>query len=208
MTFDAQGAAEAQSQPGTFSFVERLHGRGFPKSEVKVYLDEVNGFERNKLALQAETQKVTKGDGAKPNVEAEARIAELDALIAKSRYIFELHGFPPERYDAIIDEVYEEFPAEYEVTINPYSGARDKQEKPSTLREELLHAKLWAESIRKITNADGQEDTTVLDEGTAARMRDNFPIDGRRKIDVRIQELRLGSAWMDSIQDEGFLATR
>jgi hypothetical protein len=47
----------------------------------------------------------------------------------------------------------------------------------------------------------------VLDVGTAARMRDNFPIDGRRRIDVKIQDLRLGGLWMDAIQDEGFLAT-
>ena len=131
----------------------------------------------------------------------------LDAIIAQSAYVFVLSGFSPDRYDDIIDEIYEEFPAEYDVNVNPFSGAREKTELPNDERTDLLHAKLWAESITKIIDADGNEDTSGLDVGTAANVRANSPIDARRKIDVRIQELRMGSAWMDTIQDEGFLAT-
>lgn len=201
--FNPEAAAEAQSQPGTFSFVERLQGRGFPTSKVKVYLDEANGFKRTQLAIKAESP------GLKPEekVALEKQIEELDAVIAQSRYIFELHGFDPDRYDEVIDEAYEQFPAEYEVSLNPFSGAKTKEEVDNPDRSEYLLAALWRESIKKITDANGNEDTSPLDFDTAFRMRQTFPIDGRRKIDTRIQELRLGSQWMDSIQDEGFLAT-
>jgi DNA-binding transcriptional MerR regulator len=124
--FNPEAAAQAQSQPGVFSFVERLHGRGFPKDEVKIYLDEENAFKRNELAAKAQIEK-----DPKIAKKIEEEIAQLDKIIARSRYIFELHGFPPERYDKLIEEAYEEFPAEYETYVNPFSGARDKTELPN-----------------------------------------------------------------------------
>src|SRR5690349_6105667 len=116
--FDPQAAAEAQSQPGTFSFVERLQGRGYPHSTVKVYLDEATAFERNELALRAGT-----AESIEQAKQIEEKIEELDRKLAQSRYLFELHGFSPERYDEVIDEAFEQFPAEYETSINPFSGA-------------------------------------------------------------------------------------
>lgn len=202
--FNPEEAANAMSAPGVFSFVERLSGRGYPSSEVKIYLDEKTAFERQRLAIDIEA-------GVFKNVEdaaaAQEKIEQLDAQIAESGYTFVLEGFSPDRYDDIIDEAYKEFPAEYDVTVNPFSGAREKAEIHNDNRDDLLHAKLWSQSIKKIIDHKGNEDTAGLDEGTAANVRANSPIDARRKIDIRIQELRMGSAWMDSIQDEGFLAT-
>lgn len=203
--FNPEEAAEAQSKPGVFSFVERLHGRGFPTSKVKIYLDEETAFERQRLALQLEAGEIA--GGLKDAKQVQEKIDELDAIIAQSAYTFVLSGFSPDRYDDIIDEIYEEFPAEYEVNVNPFSGAREKVEIPNDDRTNLLHAKLWSESITKIIDSSGNEDASGLDVGTAANVRANSPIDARRKIDIRIQELRMGSAWMDTIQDEGFLAT-
>lgn len=201
-TFDPKAAAEAASEPGTFSFIDRLLGRNYPTHTVKVYLDEQTGFERTRLATRAQTEK-----NADEAAKLEKQIEELDKKLAASRYSFVLQGFPPERYDAIIEEAREDYPAEFEEHVHPFSGERIRKEKPNDDFENLLWAKLWAESIKEIIDPAGAIDAAGVDVGTAANMRANFPIDGRRKIDVAIQDLRMGGMWMDSIQDEAFLAT-
>ncbi len=198
--FDASQAAQDSVQRGTFSFMDRLLGRNFPKSEIVVYLDEDTAFKR-----QALTEKKT------ADLEEAAKIQEqidaLDAQLAGSRYVFTLTGFDPNDYDTILSEIYAEYPAEYTEDVNPYSGAKVREEKPNEDRVKLLWAKLWARSITQIEGPDHTVDNSVLDVNTAGHMRGSFPIDGRRRIDIRIQELRMASSWMDEIQDEGFLAT-
>lgn len=202
--YNPEEAAQASITPGAFSFMDRLLGRNYPVSVVKVYLDEQSAFERTRLALKAEAYKVR---NAQANVELEKQIEEIDKRLQEAKYEIHLQGFPPEEYDKLIDEVNEQYPPEYEENLNPISGERIKKEIPNEDRMNLLHAKLWAKSIKRVVAPTGEVDEIAMDAGTAARMRENFLIDGRRKIDTRIQEMRLGSAWMDQVQDESFLAT-
>lgn len=202
--FNPDAAIEAATQPGTFSFVERLTGRGYPTSDVRIYLDEQAAFERLVLKNEATSEEVTSLATAE---EVEAKIEELDRRLVESRYVITLKGFPPERYDEIIAECETQYPTKYEEHTNVFSGEKIKNRIENPEFSKLLFAKLWAESIVKIVAPDGYVDEARMDVGTAARVRENFPIDGRRKIDLRIQELRLTSAWIDEVQDEGFLAT-
>lgn len=203
--FDPMEAAQSASEPGSFSFIDRLVGRNYPTSDVYVYLDEQAAFNRNHLKFQLldDTLPLT----TEERVKMEAEIEAIDAQLRADRYTITLQGFPPEEYDQVLAEVNEQYPIEYAEYTNMFSGQKVKEEVDNPDRTKLLLAMLWAKSIVKVTDPSGAFDETELDNGTAARMRGNFPIDGRRKIDVRIQELRLASAWMDEIQDEGFLAT-
>lgn len=203
--FDPMEAAKAASEPGTFSFIDRLLGRNYPTSKVLVYLNEQAAFER--LNLVQELNDPHSVLDPEDRVRMEDEIEALDATLLNSRYVITLQGFPPEEYDELLEEVNEQYPVEYTEYTNMFSGEKIKQEVENPERTKLLLSMLWAKSIIKIEDPRGAVDEAGLDNGTAARMRGNFPIDGRRKIDIRIQELRLASSWMDEIQDEGFLAT-
>lgn len=203
--FDPMEAAQAASEPGTFSFIDRLVGRNYPTSEVYLYLDEQAAYDR--LHLIGELNQPTSVLTPEDRVRMEGEIAALEKTLLDGRYTVTLQGFPPEQYDEILEEVNEQYPIEYTEYTNMFSGEKVKNEVDNPERTKLLLSMLWAKSIVKIEDPHGAVDDAVLDNGTAARMRGNSPIDARRRIDIRIQELRLASAWMDEIQDEGFLAT-
>lgn len=201
--FDPQAAAEQASERGTFSFIERLTGRNYPTSDVVMYMDEQAAFDRLVLMAELEDETIT----VECRVEIEKRIEELEDQLRASKYVITLQAFPPEQYDALLAELDAQYPPEFDEHTNVFSGEKVKTEKDNPARTRLLFAMLWAKSIKKITAPDGSVDETVLDNGTAGHIRENFPIAARRDIDIRIQDLRLASAWMDGIQDEGFLAT-
>lgn len=196
--------AEAASQPGTFSFVDRLLGRNYPTTSVNMYLDEQAAFDRQSLSFEAEAFKLRNKE---QNLELVAKIDELDRQLNANKYVITLQGFPPEEYDALVLECEEQYPPKYEETTNPFSGEKKRTKVETEEFFQLLWSKLWAKSIVKITAPDGAVDASELEVGTAAKVRNNFPIDARRKVDLAIQELRLTSEWIDSVQDEGFLVT-
>ena len=123
---DPEALAESASKPGTFSFIDRLLGRNYPTAKVKLYLDEQAAFERQRLVLESEGFKVRNKEA---NVELVEQIEELDRKLNENKYVIVLQGFPPEEYDELIKEVEEQFPVEYEVTVNLFSGGKTKDGK-------------------------------------------------------------------------------
>lgn len=197
----ARELAKKASEPGAFTFLDRLLGRNYPTDEVVIYLDEAAGYKVSELRRKAKMS-------ADPETAAaiEEQIDALDREVVKSAAIFRLQGMPNEEYDAIIDDIYEQMPAEYEETTNPFTGRKEKTEIHDPKREDLLNTTVWARFLTEIETSEGTQRGFTEDE--AAVMRGKLPIDGVRRVQEVIQKLRMATSWMDQIQDEGFLAGR
>lgn len=198
--------AQEASEPGKFSFIDRVRGRAHPTDSVVIYLDEALAYKRKKLSESLDKAARSKKD-VEDRIAIEAEIENVDKELAKSKYTIDLRGFVSEDYQAIIDEVREQYPAEYEETVNPLSGERVKTEIPNEDAMKFLNCLLWSRSITKITDPEGNEDTEGISPGVAGYLRMHLPLHGVSRVDKAIQDMRLVTAWMDEIQDESFFRT-
>lgn len=197
----AQEMAEAASQPGTFSFIDRLRGRNYPTEVIEVYLDEAKGYELIKLEEEASN---TKNDKRLKDIED--KIAALHTELRADAYFIHLQAIPSERYDELVDEANETIPPEFEETTSPLNGRVTREQKPSEERAALFTALQWSAFITKVVDSSGAvADSISSDDVTLWRV--NLPVEAVIKVDKTINKLRMVTAWMDGVQDESFLAT-
>jgi hypothetical protein len=195
---DAQTIAEAASQPGSFNIVERLLGRGMPTEDVTIYLDEKLAWDL--LRLEAKHNSARKDKEA---VEIEKKIERVKKELAKSAYVFTITGITNEAYDALVDQVLEQHPYEYEESINPLTGEKVRTIVQNDERDKLFNTVFMAASIDKITDPDGNVDDQVTP-ATAAQIKNLAPLDGIRRITEMMTEMRMAVKWMDEIENEDF----
>ena len=197
MTNPADIAAE-MSKPGTFNLIERLQNRNMPEEDVDVYLDERLGF---KLVQLEEAYNEAKTDDA-----ANAILNKIDAVreeLKASRYIFTMRGMSNETYDAIVDEVNEQIPEEFDEVTNPYTQQVVKVAKPNDERVSLYNTLFLAESLVKVTDPDGNVDDDITPEKVVLIKR-LAPVDAIRMLLVLAEKMRMTAEWMEAIQDEDF----
>lgn len=195
----AKSKAEAASQKGTFSFLDRLADRNYAEDSVEVFLDEKAGHQIRKLTLSlAEAQ-------PEDHEHIEAEIEAVREKARDSRYIVHLQGISTESFDAVVDAANKEFPPEYEVSRNPLTMATEREEKPNEDRDQYFRTHLWAKFIKSVEDADGNVDENITPEWVAVFIA-QAPIIAQARVSVVVNELRMMTDWMDELQGEDFLA--
>lgn len=187
---------------GTFSFVERLRGRGYPKDDVVVYLDDDLGYKIANLerayeaALDADEQKKIK-----------QQILDLRDQAEPSKLVFKMQGISSKRYDELVDEANENFPVEYEESTD-LMGVKRKEEIPNPDRNEFFNVALWVEHILSIEDADGNQNTDTIDAALIKELRETAPLSAVARIAQTVDKLRVAVDWVDFLEDPDFLAKR
>lgn len=198
---ESKTIAEAHSKPGTFSLLERLQGRSYPKETVEVYLDEAAGYEIEKAELRYVR---TDPADAEAIAAVEAEIEELRERAKASRLTFHLEGISSEEYDSVVDAAQEQFPMEYHESRNPLTMALERTPKDNEDRETFFRVHLWAKFIRRVEDAEGNADTEITPE-LIAQVHNLLPLAGMARLHDAIQKLRMVTNWMDEIQGADFL---
>lgn len=195
---EAETLAREQSTPEKFNFMERLRGRNYPEDVVDFYLEENVGYRI--MQVEEELGRTVNKDKVKF---LEDLLQELKAAVKEQHYKIHLRGISNEKYDALHKEVEAQYPYEYEEHQNPFTGAKVKTIVDNEDREKLWENTLWAACITKVEDPQGNVDDEVTLELVAA-LRAMGPLDGLRKVAQTIAKLRMGTDWMDHIQDEDF----
>lgn len=190
--------ARAAGQPGVFSFVERLRGRGYPQDAVAIYLNETVGYELEKLE---EEIKAAKDEVAALALEVKA--TELRAKILPERYVFNMHGISNREYDDVKDAVEVDFPYEYDESKNPFTGEVTRVIIPSEARDEAFTVRLWSHFIDSVEDASGAKDDSIGVE-FVVEFRALAPLNAITRVAETVNKLRMATDWIDYIEDEDF----
>lgn len=194
----SEAAARNASEPGKFNFLDRVVGRNYPTESVEIYIDERGGYE---LAM-LDKKIANETDGDKVN-ELDAERTKLVESLAVSKYIIHLEGISIENYDATVDDANEQYPVEYEESVNPITFAKTKTPLPSEERETYFRTHLWAKFIRSVEAPDGSIDDAI-DATWVGVFMGHAPIMAQIRVQQAVETLRMTTNWMDAIQDEDF----
>jgi len=201
---DAAKLVEDAKQPGTFSIVDVLKERAYPKEDVNIYLDEQAAYQASMMNEKIEELKKTNADIKK----IDALVASRDEVISKfekSKYVFSITGISEGLRDDIQEQSLEKFPMQYEEEKNPFTGEITKKEVEDKERDRYFTNLVWHESITKIVDPSGsvQEKITLDD---VESLRQFLPIACIGAITQSIDKLRMSTAMFMLSVDEDFLA--
>ncbi len=205
--------AEAKN-PKTFSIVEAIANRSYPKATVSVSLDEATGYEaavlKEKIAELSEATATKAGavDKQKHIDDLGEELAVLTTKMMASSYIFYIKGISEGERDALAAECKKRYPIQYEKPSEIAAlmgGAEDLKEKPSLERDNLFTDFLWRDQIYKIESPDGsvQESFTYND---AKALRNGLPLSALAKINTAVEKVRTATAVFMMETGEDFLA--
>jgi len=201
---EAAKLAEVAKQPGTFSIIDVLKERAYPKEDVNIYLDEQAAYEASMLNEKIEELKKSDADEEK----IDALIASRDEVISKfekSKYVFSITGISEGLRDDIQEQSLEKFPMQYEEEKNPFTGEVTKKEIEDKERDRYFTNLIWHESIAKIVDPSGSvQDKISLDD--VENLRQFLPIACIGAITQSIEKLRMSTAMFMLSVDEDFLA--
>lgn len=186
------------STPGKFNFIERLRGRNLPEDVIDFYLDEGVGYRLAEVERALAEEKNNKKATALGEL-----LVELKEQLKPQTYKIYVRGITNEQYDAVLDEVNATHAEEFDEVVNPFTGQKTKTPIRNENREKLFANLLWAACIVKVVDPEGNEDSDVTPE-FIAHLRAVGPLDGLRKIDQTIGNLRMATEWMDHVQDDDF----
>jgi hypothetical protein len=198
-----EGAANAMSQPGKFSLIERLRGRNMPTDKVNLYTDEGAAYERRLILEELDGEKQAGFRADKDAIaKLEASLADVEARIKDSVAVVHMKGISSERYDELLEIARESFPTEYEEWQNPLTGQKVRAEKENEQQNDLFNSLFISESIEKVVMGDA-EDTDITPEWWI-QFRGIAPLDGLRLVVEAAYKMRMTVQWMDEIQSEDF----
>lgn len=204
-------AVDEAKKPGTFKIVDVLQNRGMPKMEVTVSVDEQAAYDayvaKEKIEdLDSKYSKTKKPDDIIAEQEKWEEVrAEASERLRASSFTFHLEGINEGQRNDIFSRAKKKYPIEYDQDIDLTTGKMEKTEKESPERDALYTDLLWNLHIKKIVNADGDEQTDVS-YSDIRTMRDNMPISATAKINESIEKLRVSTAVFMMEADEDFLA--
>lgn len=192
--------------PGTFSILNVLKERAYPKDEVVVYLDEQTAFKAAELKTKIDELNQL-ADLENQDV-IDALIEERDAFINEledSKYTFFIDGISEGLRDDLMNEALEEYPMEYDEEKNPFTGETTRKERENKERDKFFTDLLWFNHIVKIVAPDGsvQDKVTMKD---VQELRRSLPIAAITKITGSIDKIRMATALFMMTVDEDFLA--
>lgn len=211
---DIEEMVEDAKKPGKFNIVDVVKGRGYPTSQVDVFLDEDAaylatkveeeikklGLEMDKTSDSSELKKITKL--------YEEFISKKQKIIEEmggSRYVFHLRGISEGQRNDLYDKTLAEYPMKYETDRNPLTGESTKKEIEDEQRNKYFTDLLWSSYITKIVAPDGSEQEGISFED-ARELRRSLPIAAASKITDSIEKMRVATAVFMLSVDEDFLA--
>jgi hypothetical protein len=192
--------AQSVSTPTTFSFVDRLRGRNYPHDDVSLYLDEASGYRLSELNSEI-ANTINPDKLAKLEADYEA----VRTGLAGQKYTVTLTGLSIKADEAMAKEAAEAYPFEYDEVVSPFTGEKTKVMIDSDDRNRLYTDLLWSASIIKVVDPTGAEQG-ALTQADVRAIREEGPREGVIRIAETIEKLKMATYWMDSIQDEDFLA--
>jgi hypothetical protein len=201
---DASELAEEAKKPGTFSIVDVLKERAYPKEEINIYLDEQSAYEAS--LLEEKIKELKKADAEEDKIEK--LVSARDKIIKnfeKSKYVFSITGISEGLRDDIQEQSLEKFPMKYDEEKNPFTGEITKREVEDKERDRYFTNLIWHESITKIVDPSGsvQEKVTLED---VENLREFLPLASIGAITQSIEKLRMSTAMFMISVDEDFLA--
>lgn len=196
---------ENAKKPGTFSILNVLNERAYPREEVIAYLDEQAAYDASQI--QSKIDELSKNEDAN-----KAKINELakkrDAVIKKlelSKYTFTVSGISEGMREDLNKESIEKYPIELEEEKNPFTGEVTKKEVENKERDRYFTNLIWHSAIEKIVNPDGDAQENVTMEDVIA-LRGMLPIAAIGALNQAIEKLRMATAVFMMTVDEDFLA--
>jgi hypothetical protein len=204
-------AVDEAKRPGTFKIVDALKERAYPKMEVVVSVDEDSAYKAN--AIKETLAKLDEKSARKEKSESDRKLEEkllaeheeLMSAIRSSSFTFYLEGISEGKRNDLYRNCIKKYPIEYDRDIDISTGKMEKVEKESPERDALFTDFLWEACIKKIVNADGDEQVGVSYTDVRT-MRDQMPLSAIARINESIEKLRVASAVFMMEVDEDFLA--
>ena len=211
---DIREAVDEAKARGTFSIVNVLAERAYPKSSVTVHLDEQSAYEASiiKEELDNLLDTIGKSNPSKPQQEKidelTEKIDELSKKMISSGYIFHIKGISEGKRETLFNESKKKYPVEYEKPndLAALAGQQvERVEKESPERDQLFTDFLWREHIYMVEDPEGntQGDLTYSD---IKEIRGSLPLSSLAKINQAIEKIRTATAIFMMETGEDFLA--
>jgi len=208
-----ESVEEAKSSK-SFSIVNVLAERSYPKTEVSVVLDEATAYEA--ALVKEEIEELEKKIGSKhSSAEQKSKLEEmyeqLETLthqMMQSSYTFHIRGISEGKREELSKEARKKYPIEYDKNseVSALLGnSNDPKEKPSPERDNLFTDLLWKEHIEKIEDPEGSIQDTIGYNDIKA-LRTNLPLSALAKINNAIEKVRTSTAVFMMETGEDFLA--
>lgn len=208
-----ESVEEAKSSK-SFSIVNVLAERSYPKTEVSVVLDEGTAYEA--ALVKEEIEELEKKIGSKhSSAEQKSKLEEmyeqLETLthqMMQSSYTFHIRGISEGKREELSKEARKKYPIEYDKNseVSALLGnSNDPKEKPSPERDNLFTDLLWKEHIEKIEDPEGSIQDTIGYNDIKA-LRTNLPLSALAKINNAIEKVRTSTAVFMMETGEDFLA--
>ena len=197
---DIQELVEAAQNQETFSFTEVVQGRGYPRDEVAIYLDEATAYQ----IAKTEKQIADSLDDEEIDALAE-KVAELRKKLAQSKYVFKIVGLSTETREDLLEKARADIKPEYESHKNFMTGQVEKVEKESPKRDRYYTNLLWQASIEQIVAPNGAVDTAPTLETVEAFRK--APLSQQAKFQTALNELSVAAEIFEESVDDDFLAS-
>lgn len=202
-------AVDEAKAPGTFNIVNVLQDRGYPKTTVRIILDEQSAFDASVLEerLKELDKEQETTDVKKEKLKLIADIEEARKKLVENFYTVHLEGIPEGKREDLYREARKKYPVQYEDASPVQALLQNVQraEKESPERDALFTDFLWQAHIKKIVDPQGNEQTEFA-YSTIKAMREGFPISATLKINEAIEKLRTATAVFIMETSEDFLA--
>lgn len=198
-----QETVEALQAPDTFSFMDVIsgEGRGYPKDEVKIYLDEASAYRIQKIHGVIDTLDNTSAEHKKLSAE----LAELKAKVKASEYTFKLTGIPTEMNEILLKKARADMPVTYDHNKNFLTGGVEKVEQDSPERDRYYTNLLYQAHVEQIVSPTGLVDTAPSVE-TVDAFRTKAPGSQVNKFSQAVAGLQVSATAFEDATDEDFLA--
>lgn len=209
---EIRDAVDQAKNPKTFSIVNVINDRAYPKGKVVVSMDEATAYEA--ALIKEQLDEASKSPGAKGSPrykkieELTAQLEELTEKMNKSSYVFHIKGISEGKREELASEAKKKYPIEYEKPSDLSAligNQQERIEKPSPERDNLFTDLLWMEQIEKIESPDGatQDSFGYTD---ARALRHGLPLSSLAKINSEIEKIRTATAVFMMETGEDFLA--
>jgi hypothetical protein len=205
---DSVNAAKAR---GTFKIIDVLANRGYPKQDVKIYMDEDSAYKASIIKEELEKIDLDLSSGKSNPVLEKKRdelIAEQEVYIdniRKSIFTFHLVGISEGKREELFSKSKKKYPIEYEKNQDILRGETKVTEKDSPERDSLFTDYLWLEHIQSITDEEGSVHQDLRYEDIRT-MRTSLPLAAIAAINQAIEKLRVSTAIFLANTAEDFLA--
>jgi hypothetical protein len=181
--------AEAAQKRGKFNLADTIKGRGYPEASVDVYLDSGSAFELEQVnqKLQELSNLGQLEDYDKLNIVAR----ELADKIEESKLTFHMRGVG----QAIVEDAVK--------NADKLAPNVDGEDNPEWVKFYLSY--LIAANVTKVTDAEGNEDTSKFSMEDMIEIRGIIPVDSWGNLVETMQKLTLAGSYFEAVTDAGFL---